>query len=386
MRYVVLIQGIDSSSACGGPMDGFSPRREAVLGEIRPLGIPETNVLGLSYSGTYYDPATCSPIPVEDVAASSGLPLYNQADTCGGGVTVAASQLEGLLYSITEDHPNATFSIVGHSMGGVVAAYFAATTDWALLDRVHSIILLDSPVQGVPMVNQFTSACDPDFSFSWQDMLPGSAVISIIGTEACARFDAFYAVASTPIGQGLPCAPVNYAQGYTAGSGGAIVGGAVGTVGCASFAAVLIPVCLFVGIFGGSYVLDQLPAHSAAWRDPWALDIIANAVRAPEAQPSSAPVCDTIHATIEAGQYQDFEVLAGAGQPVSVSVAIERGTSVDIRFVAYAPDSSVVLSGGRLVSGSFDFPAPLDGRYTLRLDNTYSLFTPKFVRLDWCIG
>ncbi len=385
--YVILVQGIDSSSTCGAG-DVFGPRRDQVLARLRPLGVPDSHVIGFSYSDVYYDPATCSPVRVEDVATAGALPRYTSADTCSG-VTVAASRLWRLLHSIEQIQPSATFTIVGHSMGGVVAAYFTATTnDQALLSRVHAIALLDSPVQGVPEVNSITSACNATYSASWQDMLPTSPVIATIGSQACARFDRFYAVAITPIGGGLACAPVNYAQGYTSGGVGAIVGGTLGTVGCASFAAVLFPLCLFVGIFGGTYVLDQLPAHSAAWDDPWALDMIANAFRAPDAGPSSPSVCNYSlgEVTIAAGNYQDFRVYARAGRIVSVSVSIVRDTTVDIDFVAYAPDSSVIANVGRVKTANVQFRSSVDGVYTVRLDNTYSYFTSKTVSMRGCAG
>ncbi len=89
--------------------------------------------------------------------------------------------------------------------------------------------------------------------------------------------------------------------------------------------------------------------------------------------------------TIAAGNYQDFNVYARGGRVVSVSVSI-RDTTVDIDFVAYAPDSSVVANAGRVKTTNVQFRAPTDGVYTVRLDNTYSYFTSKTVSMQWCAG
>lgn len=52
------------------------------------------------------------------------------------------------LKSIYDAYPNATFDIIGHSLGGVVALYFATTTHEVYTDRTNSIVTVDSPVRG----------------------------------------------------------------------------------------------------------------------------------------------------------------------------------------------------------------------------------------------
>ena len=46
--------------------------------------------------------------------------------------------------------PRATFDIVGHSLGGVIALFWASTASASNLAYVHAIVTLDSPVAGYP--------------------------------------------------------------------------------------------------------------------------------------------------------------------------------------------------------------------------------------------
>jgi len=58
--------------------------------------------------------------------------------------------LGGDFHKYFREHPNATFDIIGHSLGGAWAAYWLATsaTDQERA-RVHSLITIESPLQGV---------------------------------------------------------------------------------------------------------------------------------------------------------------------------------------------------------------------------------------------
>jgi len=91
--------------------------------------------------------------------------------------------------------------------------------------------------------------------------------------------------------------------------------------------------------------------------------------------------------------YTDESYTIGAGQAQTLTARLERGGYVegdvtvrenDIRLYIKDPQNKVVFDTGRF-SGSKDFyfAASADGFYTLYLDNTYSLFTSKFVLIHW---
>lgn len=96
------------------------------------LSLQPEDFLYFSYRGFYY-------------GNNFSQPLYNPDDTCNY-VGTSASHLDDLIKSF----PNSEFDIITHSLGGVVAAYWAAEiADNCDLWRVHSIITLDSPLKGV---------------------------------------------------------------------------------------------------------------------------------------------------------------------------------------------------------------------------------------------
>lgn len=66
-------------------------------------------------------------------------------------LAVSAAALEREMRAWHQREPRATFDLVGHSLGGVIAALWAA--DFATADElryVHAIITLDSPLTGYP--------------------------------------------------------------------------------------------------------------------------------------------------------------------------------------------------------------------------------------------
>ncbi len=63
---------------------------------------------------------------------------------------VSSLLLSRQMQSLTKTYPNARFMLVGHSLGGVVMTYWAATErDDKLLRRVEQVTTIDSPVGGV---------------------------------------------------------------------------------------------------------------------------------------------------------------------------------------------------------------------------------------------
>ncbi len=194
-RKVILIQGIDSSSFCEGDPanpDSFKARRQEivslVLGTNARVDSPRVpdyaafraqDVVGLSYSGLYKDCKTGEiyspgdPFPTD---SASVVPVYSESATCGG-IESARKELDRIIKA----YPSETkFDIITHSMGGFVALYWVAKASDAEVDRVRSIVALDSPLLGAPARNPL-SGCDDD-SQSWSDLKRGSDVVRTINT------------------------------------------------------------------------------------------------------------------------------------------------------------------------------------------------------------
>ncbi|HVA91848.1 MAG TPA: Mbeg1-like protein, partial [Chloroflexota bacterium] len=95
----------------------------------------------------------------------------------------SASALNSQLSQIVQSDSQATFDVVGHSLGGVVAAYFVVhDADTDMLQRIHSVITFDSPVLGITPFDTATSALlSGPVLF---DLQPGSAAIQAINDSS----------------------------------------------------------------------------------------------------------------------------------------------------------------------------------------------------------
>jgi hypothetical protein len=280
---VILIQGIDSSSSCNDDPtnpNSFAARRATVLNALAGTGLGWDDVYGFSYIGRYQE--CVGGAQVYDTTAlppGAVTPVYGRLDTCFG-VAQAAQRLRLLVSRLMALYPGATFDLVAHSMGGLVASYYVATQDPSFIaQRIHSVILLDSPVNPGLSVSNPTTACGAG-NESWPDMSQGSSVIGTINDPARATLrTTFVCVLATGlIGQALPGCAVLYTQNYTSGSGGAFGGTIVGILACLLYQ----PLCLGLPFapLGGAY-LDAAPVHSAVWYDPVALSTIAETVLGP---------------------------------------------------------------------------------------------------------
>ena len=173
-RFVVLLPGICgedfSLSICAGPGTRIDPaaRTRDFAGIVRQLGvdgiqIPKSNL----YSYSYF--------------IRNNLPhktWYYAADT-HEPLAVAAYQLDTQLRALVRAHPKAGFDLIGHSLGGVVAAYWVVKDATpGMLSRVHSLITLDSPVSGTKSPSAIIGGV---FSGPvWLDLQPWSAPIRAI--------------------------------------------------------------------------------------------------------------------------------------------------------------------------------------------------------------
>ena len=181
-RKVILIGGYDAQNNAGG-LNGDALHTRNISGTVeeapgwqsiidyltqdkgttenalvRQIGLTNADVFLFSYSDQY--DANC------ETGVRFGCPTYKAKDTCltenNLPNLVAYCQVEGPaiaavanhLTQIVDAYPNTEFDIIAHSEGGLVAAYWAATASQGLLDRVNSIISLDSPLQG-PVILPF---------------------------------------------------------------------------------------------------------------------------------------------------------------------------------------------------------------------------------------
>jgi uncharacterized repeat protein (TIGR01451 family) len=146
-RKVIFIQGLNSESKdCGQSfrsrvqwMVDYLLNTPWVRERVPSLDSPQ-DFLYFSYSGDY-----CN----EDLQQ----PYYAQSHTCRG-VADAADKLTTMVHlALARFGPNTKFDIIAHSMGGMVAAYWLATTTPEMRARVHSVVTFDSPLRGVPFLS-----------------------------------------------------------------------------------------------------------------------------------------------------------------------------------------------------------------------------------------
>jgi hypothetical protein len=159
-RYVVFLSGINSSS--------FTLDRDFGLIKSQlqqDLGI--SNFVYFSYSAAHFHrsdwyclawggPSACtSQHAGGDLVSLEVLPMYSSSAT-HLSLKDQADVLDWLLRQIMKRDPLAEIDLVGYSLGGVVASLWAAQavengTQADFYKYVHSIVLIESPVGGVPL-------------------------------------------------------------------------------------------------------------------------------------------------------------------------------------------------------------------------------------------
>lgn len=153
------------------------------------------DVVGFSYSGNY-DGASLEQY-------QRLVPVYEAADTCSG-VDAAAKKLSRLVKHISDSEPDTVFDFVGHSMGGMVVAYWVYHQETAYLQRnVGSVVTIDSPLyDGHPLsiLQSLVSGCQSNV-----DIAPGSSILSAINdySRTTDRVT-FYHINSSAIGDAFP--------------------------------------------------------------------------------------------------------------------------------------------------------------------------------------
>ena len=221
--------------------DGMFIRRHTLVGVLQNHlpGDWERSVLGFSYSGSYKNCANGRPFSADRYPSGdySVFPEYTPMDTCDG-VRNAATELSSLLNSLYAREPSREIVLIGHSLGGMVAAYYVVElAPPEIRSKIMSVITLDSPLLGYPAKNPF-SAC-PATAQSWKDISGESDIFrSVKSIQGTGLIKKFVHLNSTDIGgslQGglsvnLECGKESRAVGallgtvVTGGLGGLIVG------------------------------------------------------------------------------------------------------------------------------------------------------------------
>lgn len=194
-RYVVFVDGIGiSSSASTTPCSSlpanpdsntniclnndFADIRATLLSSSPSLS--PSHVVYFSYGAldTQYfcqawGPAACSGTGNGNPGSEnlSNLPLspaYSPSQT-KIAPSLQSAVLEWLLGQIIKRDPSASIDIIGYSLGGIVASYWAVTFapypvgDIPVLKTyVHSLTVIESPVGGVPLAHPMLSGCGID--------------------------------------------------------------------------------------------------------------------------------------------------------------------------------------------------------------------------------
>ena len=75
---------------------------------------------------------------------------YGPCDT-SESLGTSAARLDAQVQDLADRYPNARLMLVGHSLGGVVAAYWAAAAGSpTLVKQTAAVVALNSPLQGIP--------------------------------------------------------------------------------------------------------------------------------------------------------------------------------------------------------------------------------------------
>lgn len=179
-RKVLFVQGYGSESQCPGG-GGFASRVDGwarTLLESDGVAVSRpTDILYGSYSGRWCDGGD---------GANGAYADYRNSETCSG-IDDPGGLGERLREQVDAVAP-AKVVIVGHSMGGLAAAWLVGSDpDWAR-DRITAVVTFDSPLRGVPQVNLTLLRIGGDCSFnsrSTQDLSDGnSSLLRVAATAA----------------------------------------------------------------------------------------------------------------------------------------------------------------------------------------------------------
>jgi hypothetical protein len=116
---------------------------------------------------------------IESFSYAGATPTYTNSQT-RQSIALSAAALDAQMRRWRSQYPNATFDLLGHSLGGAVAVYWADRVATPAEQRaIHSIITLDSPLGGYPR-NYADNFFLPFFGPVAQDLLAGNPTVGDI--------------------------------------------------------------------------------------------------------------------------------------------------------------------------------------------------------------
>lgn len=285
---VILIQGIDSEASCDDRINesgqvSLDSRTTSISRAIQTdmwsrtgdvSALDARDVLTFSYADTYEDCSDGMFYRASELPKTEGFyAVYGSTDTCAG-VEEATEKLRRLIERIVQLEPETQFDLVGHSMGGMIAAYLVATLPEDSQRHVRSVVTLDSPLLGETR-EPLSSSCSFG-NTSWQDIKGRTDVVdslaSIQDSEILAKI---LSINATDIGDVLDNTESTFVDcaDDSAFSGG-FLGGLLGLLGF-----LINPIAGLIGTFTGIGVgaeVGELLGHSCVWYDTAALESLAD--------------------------------------------------------------------------------------------------------------
>lgn len=185
-RYILFLAGVNSSSASNDePLEG---RFEKIKDTLAASGIPESNFVYFSYGALEHEIFYClgwgddncseDPQAPTDLVDLSTTPVYS-SDKTHLSIPEQAQVLDWLIDQIIKQDEQAEIDLIGFSLGGIVASYWAAEIAKAPNDNnIRGLVLLESPVGGIPLAKSFIRGCD---GFAPACRIWGSALRGLFG-------------------------------------------------------------------------------------------------------------------------------------------------------------------------------------------------------------
>ncbi|TAK35153.1 MAG: hypothetical protein EPO21_06765 [Chloroflexota bacterium] len=169
-HYVLFLAGIDSWSIPGEPIYGlFGYVRDRLSRDLQvsrfvyfSYKAAAVHNAGRDYCEGWVDGCSSS----EPATVRFAGPVYSVEET-HLSIDDQVMALDWMLTQIVKADAGAQIDVVGYSLGGIVAARWAALrgSESALSDRIQSIILLESPVGGIPLANLIEGPVCTRFNF-----------------------------------------------------------------------------------------------------------------------------------------------------------------------------------------------------------------------------
>ncbi|MBE7471039.1 MAG: hypothetical protein DPW09_05105 [Anaerolineae bacterium] len=165
-RYIVFLDGIRSKSVTPEGNGNFN----AIQDKLTELGINDDRFVYFSYSaasdrvgGVYclgWGSRACSTKKIGDLTSLSLAPIYLVEDT-QLSIDRQTRVLTWLIDQILKQDSYAEIDLVGFSLGGIIASRWASQFNNTSLHgkHIHSIVLIESPVGGIPLAGPITDGC-----------------------------------------------------------------------------------------------------------------------------------------------------------------------------------------------------------------------------------